>query len=153
MAQRSNLSFFWIHAFSLISFSSPSPFYFSSIPLLSFCLLFFLLSALPPFQQIPLLLQMALLQSLPLCYLPKSLAIEHLSGGAFQGPGKGCLKQREQDLREQRTGICKKGYRQERPGVHPLIQAKSSPTEAADGIIYSTSIWNDWFKKKCISQS
>lgn len=89
--------------------------------------------------------------ALPLCYLPKSLATKHLGGGAFQGPGKGCLKQREQDLREQRTGKCKKGYRQERPGVHPLTQAESSPPAAADRIIYSTSIWNGQSKKKYIS--
>lgn len=41
------------------------------------------------------------------------------------GCWKGMCKVKRAGLEEQRTGICKKGYRQERAGVHPLIQARS----------------------------
>lgn len=104
--------------------SPPSPFHFSSLftsiflpPFLSpFCI-----SSLPADPTVGLT---APLQSLSLCYLLKSLRTEHLSGDAFQCPGKGCIEQREQDLRGRRTWICKKSYRQERPGVHTLVQTK-----------------------------
>lgn len=155
MAQRSNLSFSGILAFSILSLSSFSTFPFSLLlpsasiflpPFFSpFCI-----SSLPTD---PTITPMAPLLSLPLCYLLKSLTSEHLSGDAFQCPGKGCIQQREQDLRGRRTGICKKGYRQEKAGGTYIGTGtgEGSPPAVAERILYSISAWNCQSKNNYIS--
>lgn len=86
---------------------------------------------------------MAPLQYLPLCYLLKSWTTEHRSADAFRCPGKGCIEQREQDLRGRRTGICKKLRAGKAWGAHTHIRkGESSPPTGAERILYSISAWN-----------
>lgn len=110
--------FFWILAFSIISYSSFFNFLISLLPSASISLppllSPFCYSFLPTG---PIVTLMAPLHSLPLFYLQKSLPTGHVTRDALQCPGKGYIEQRGWNLRSGRTGICKKSCRKEKPGV------------------------------------
>lgn len=145
------MSFFGILAFSILSLSFNSTFTFSLLlPSTSIFLPPFLSPfSIPSLPTDPTIGLTAPLQSLSLCYLLKSPTTEHLSGDAFQCPGKGCTEQREQDLRGRRTGICKKLQAGKAWGTYTgTDRGESSPPAVVERILYSISAWNCQSKKK-----
>lgn len=141
----------WHPCFFIASLSSlPSSFLISSFPL--FLPSFHSLSCISSLPTDPTTASMAPLQSLPLCYLLKSRTTEHLSGDAFQCPGKGCIEQREQDLRSRTIGICKKLRAGKAWSTHTGTgKGESSPPAVAERILYSISVWNCQSWKNYIS--